>query len=370
MPLGELEMRLHICLVAICLVLSSGASEAQETLTDSEKAQVMANIRVFIEESYVYPDRGMMISAELESHFQDDKYDSIIDHADFSAALTEDLRVVSNDHHFVVSYNPDLIANWRAHRARQTEQASPSEEVSKPSIDWNRWYAVHDNFGFERVEILTGNVGYMKINLFQPIDWSRSTIDATMAFLANTEALIIDLSENGGGYSPTDAYLASYFFDGEAALWMTSYNRPDDETSETHTFAEVGSALYQNRPVYILVSENTFSLGERLAYGLQAFGKATVIGQSSAGAAHAIDVPELSDNFFIQLPTSRNIHPVTGTDWEGAGVVPDILVPNDQAVLAAHHAALDVLIETAPVERMRERYQTVKSELEPVDFEP
>ncbi|MEO1029325.1 MAG: S41 family peptidase, partial [Pseudomonadota bacterium] len=198
---------------------------------------------------------------------------------------------------------------------------------------------------------------------FHPIDWMQSRFDAVMAFVADTDALIIDLSENGGGYSPSDAYLASYFFNGEPGIWSSSYTRPTDQTESVNLFEDISGARYLDRPVYILVSKNTFSLAEQLAYGLKHFGKATIVGETSSGAAHAIDIGYLNENFFLQVPISYNIHPVTKTDWEGTGVIADIQTQPNQAKAKAHLAALELLSAAATNERIVKWYGDILAEL-------
>ncbi|WP_438422630.1 S41 family peptidase [Aquimarina macrocephali] len=189
-----------------------------------------------------------------------------------------------------------------------------------------------------------------------------------MRFVANTDALIIDLTENGGGYSPTDSYLGSYFFDEESVLWSSSYTRPTGETETEHTFKDVGGERYLNKPVFILVSERTFSLGEQFAYCMKHFNKAKIVGQTSAGAAHGIDYIEVNDNFMIQLPLTHNIHPVTKTDWEGTGVIPNINTnSNSQAIKTAHLNALNIQIESLKkqtiVGPILKRYNKIKAEI-------
>lgn len=364
------QLKLFLTLI---LLFPPGLAFTQSAPSAREKDEVIENIKAIIDAKYVFADQTESINGSLQDVSRAGRYDSITDHKAFAEALSEDLVGITNNKHFLVTYNPKLVANRRARRARanQEQEGSSEEEVQEndeEAIDWNRWYAVQENYGFEKVKILNGNIGYMKLNLFQPIDWVRPTIDASMGFVANTNALIIDLINNGGGYSPSDAYLASYFFDEEPTLWSSSYDRPTNETDSVYTFQDVGGEQrYLNKPVFILVGENTFSLGEKFAYGMKHFGKATIVGQTSAGAAHAIDFLELNDNYLIQIPVEYDIHPVTKTDWEGTGVVPDITTPEDQALRTAHLNALDRLIESTTHEGIKERYTKIKAAISNTD---
>ena len=343
-------------------------TDARPRLSADEKAAVFETIEAAIKSKYVFEDRTDAINASLKELYHSGKYVELAEHEAFATALTNDLVKITSDKHFAVVYNPDLIASRRARHDDAAEEQDSGETEAPPAddgaqIDWNRWYAVKDNFGFRRVEVLDGNIGYIKLNFFQPLDWVRTTIDSAMGFVANTNALIIDVTENQGGYRPTDAYFASYFFESRASEWISSFDRPSGETESTSMFEEVGGERYLNRPLYVLVSENTFSLAEQFAYGLKHFGRATIIGQKSAGAAHAIDIAELNENFFLQVPVTRSIHPVTRTDWEGVGVLPDIEAPASTVSIHAHITALDRLIASTTVDRMKEVYVEIRTNL-------
>ncbi|HYJ86762.1 MAG TPA: S41 family peptidase [Pyrinomonadaceae bacterium] len=68
------------------------------------------------------------------------------------------------------------------------------------------------NFGFEKVERLNGNIGYMELDGFVTSELGAETAIAAMQFLANTDALIIDLRYNGGGVPGTAQLIISYLF--------------------------------------------------------------------------------------------------------------------------------------------------------------
>lgn len=356
--------------LTLFLISITSLSYSQVTISNIEKDAVIEKIKELIDSNYVFIDKVKFINNALDGLNSTGKYHDIKDYKAFALVLTEDLVEITKDKHFKVQYNPGFIKSNREQRRRQAEtenSSKPQEEKKEERIDWNLWYAKKENYGFEKVEILGGNIGYIKLNFWQPIDWVKPTIDATMKFITNTDALIIDLTENQGGYSPTDSYLGSYFFDEEAVLWTSSYNRSTGVTDTKYTFKEIGGERYSNKQVYILVSENTFSLAEQFAYSMKHFGKAIIIGQTSAGAAHGIYFPEINDNFSIQLPTSRSIHPVTKTDWEGTGVIPNINVSISEALKTAHLKALNEQIESLKkqtvVGPILKRYDKIKAEI-------
>ncbi len=348
----------------ILLCLSTSYIYSQKQLSNEEKHAVIEKIKVLIDSNYVFIDKVEFIYNSLDSLKLTDTYIDAKEHKQFARVLTEGLVSITKDLHFVVQYNPEYIK--RNHERRRREVTPEKQE--KPKKDWDLWYAQKENFGFERVEILGGNIGYIKFNFWHDLERAKPTVDAAMKFVANTDALIIDLTENGGGYSPTDSYLASYFFDERPRLWMSSYERRTEETASVTTFQDLGGGRYLNRPIFILVGKNTFSLAEQFAYAMKHFNKATIVGQTSAGAAHAIDFIEVNDNFMIQLPISRSIHPATKIDWEGTGVIPNIETNSQsEAIKTAHLNALTIIIESLKkqtiVGPILKRYNKVKAAL-------
>lgn len=359
-------------ILSLLLVITAFITYSQKSISDNHKNSTIESIKQLIYTNYVFENRTKYFNNSLDSLYLSGKYDNIIDYNKFADVLTEDLVEITNDEHFKVQYNPKLVKSRREWLKREQLQDNDvndndTEEAEEEEIDWDFWYAQKDNFGFEKVEILDGNIGYIKLNFWQPLDWVKRTIDATMGFVANTDALIIDLRENQGGYSPTDSYLASYFFDEKPTLWMSSYERRTDETESTSTIQEIGGERYLNKSIFILIGENTFSLAEQFAYAMKHFDKAIIIGQSSAGAAHAIDFMEVNDNYLIQLPISRSIHPVTKIDWEGTGVIPNIITSNNEALKTAHLKALNEQIESLKkqtiVGPILKRYEKIKTKI-------
>ena len=114
------------------------------------------------------------------------------------------------------------------------------------------------------------------------------------------------------------------------------YIREGDVTVQRRTLPYVpGPRFGPARPVYILTSRRTFSAAEGFAYDLQALDRATIVGERTGGGAHPYENVRVGPHFVLGLPTARSLNPITGTNWQGTGVRPDIEVEADSALAVA-----------------------------------
>ncbi len=91
----------------------------------------------------------------------------------------------------------------------------------------------------------------------------------------------------------------------------------------------------------MLVSNRSASAAEHFALALKATGRATLIGEPTAGANHFGGGRPLNDNFAVWMPIGRTYDVKTGADWEGAGIAPDIPAePKHALILALEKAGL------------------------------
>ncbi len=204
------------------------------------------------------------------------------------------------------------------------------------------------------------NIGYLDVRAFYPPEFAGDVAIAAMNFLANTSVLIIDLRKNDGGEPAMVALICSYFFDAEPVHLNSFYWRTSDSTQQVWTLPYVPGKRYLGKPVYLLTSRDTVSGAEEFAYTLKNMKRATVIGEVTGGAAHPGEVYKIHPHFGAFIPTGRPISPITGTDWEGTGVIPDIEIPQDQALKAAQVLALKQLLETSGANEARDQRWFVK----------
>jgi hypothetical protein len=285
--------------------------------------------------NYVFPDRAEQAAAAVEASLAAGDYDGLDEDA-LAERLTSQLNEVCHDKHLRVGTMPP----------RPGGEAQPPGEPHPAGKPWDRRPR---NYGIYRVERLDGNVGYLDLRGVPGPEEAGPAIAAAMELVSGTCALIIDLRRNHGGSPHAVVLWCSYFFpDGNTHL-NDIFDATTGETRQFWSLAFVPGARYTGRPVYVLSSAETFSGGEDFCYTLQAQGRAEVIGETTGGGAHPTRRIPISATMSISVPHARSVNPVTGTNWQDTGVVPDIAVPAARAYDVAYRNALEhVLSITVP----------------------
>ncbi|MEO7453355.1 MAG: S41 family peptidase [Fimbriimonadales bacterium] len=330
-----MKSRYILTAIAAIACTLSVANPQGTTLTKAQKDEVIASLSKALLDDYVFPDVAKKMEAAFRDHQRKGEYDSIGDPVAFARTLTEHAQAVSKDKHLRVRHHENKVSLPTAMRP-PTQQEIEDEERSLKRI----------NGGFEKVERLQGNVGYVDFRFFGQHPICFKAVDSAFAFLQNTDAMIIDLRQNGGGSPEVVAYICSYLFGEEPVHLNDLYFRPQDETRQYWTMASLPGARYLDKPVYVLTSSNTFSGAEEFSYNLKNLKRATIVGETTGGGAHPGGSRRLSDHFTAFIPSGRAINPITKTNWEGTGVEPDIKVKADDALKTAHADAVGKLLAT------------------------
>ncbi len=217
------------------------------------------------------------------------------------------------------------------------------------------------NYGFKEVKILDGNVGYLDLRDFFPLRWSAEPAVAAMSFLANCDAVIVDLRYNGGGEDTTVTFLLSYFIDSRESTttFSTRYSRFTDSYYQASTWPYVpGKGLY-SKPLYVLISKSSFSGAEAFAFHLQTLRRATLIGERTRGGANPVEIQEIDGTYVVYIPSEKLVSSLARSDWEGVGVKPDIEADAAEALAVAHEEALRGLAAKAGEEGQRSHFRWV-----------
>ena len=283
-----------------------------------------------IHEHYVFPDVAQRVEEDMRRRLSAGEYEQLTTVELFCLFLTAHLQESSHDKHFFLIYHPKG-------QPTATSTNNSANEYESGSLQ---------NFGFQRVERLQGNIGYLDLRSFYPAEIAGETAVAAMNFLAHTNALIIDLRHNDGGEPSMIALLSSYLFENEPVHLNDFYRRFTESTQQFWTLPYVpGRRFGVHKPIYILISPQTASAAEEFAYNLKNMQRATLIGKTTAGGAHPTEAFWIHSHIEAFIPAWRAINPVSGTNWEGTGVVPDIDASPEDALKVAYTYALEALLE-------------------------
>jgi hypothetical protein len=346
-----------ICLLIFILLPPIGSAQVQPgseeaKVDDAWKAQVIDSVLETIDNNYVFIDVAAEMNKFIRKQQKNNAYQDIEDAFAFADKLTTDLREVCHDRHLTVRFTPSITeTDFRPDSLITDEERQQRLDAQLKELKFN-------NFGFQKLEILEGNVGYIDLRGFMPAEYGGATAVAAMNFLANTEAIIFDLRKNGGGHPSMIQLLSSYFFE-EPTHLNNFYYRPADSIQQFWTQAYVQGPRMADKDIYILTSSYTFSGAEEFTYNMKNLERATIIGETTGGGAHPIDgfgFPNL--RISMGVPIGRAVNPITGTNWEGTGIDPHIAVPETKALDVAYIEALKKIRDRLPADDpARGRYQ-------------
>ena len=281
------------------------------------RQSVVAALASSLRENYFDVRAAEVMATKIESRLAEGDYDAIDDAHSFAVRLEKDLHAISDDRHLLVTFC-----------------AGPAKPARPQHFD---------NHGFAHVELHDGNIGHVEILTLAGGPGARDAAAKAMARLSEAQALILDLRKNRGGAASMVDFLCSHLFETRTLLY-TLERRSGEKRTEAWTSPEgLGHRFSEDVPVFVLVSGETFSAAEGLAYVLQQHGRAKIVGETTKGGAHPNMVRALPADFMTSIPFMRVVHPVSGGDWEGVGVRPDVQCASNDALTTALRLARDSL---------------------------
>ncbi|MFZ1323162.1 MAG: S41 family peptidase [Ignavibacteria bacterium] len=342
-------VRIIILLTISALVQVTGISQTSLSndvvLSNEMKMNTVNKVSQMLNDNYIFQDKANEMGILIVSNFESGKYSDLNDPEKFAMQLTEDLQSVSKDKHIRVRFSPDQIIMMRQSEGKDENSVQTYLEELK-----------FENYGFKKVERISGNIGYIDFRQFGSGDQIKEKVATVMAFVENCDALIFDMRNNGGGDPTGIQVITSYLFGEEPVHLNDLYYRPKDTTEEFWTLKNIEGKRMPEVPVYVLTSSYTFSGAEEFSYNLQNLKRATIVGETTGGGAHPGGMNIIDDNFAIFIPTGRAINPITKTNWEGIGVKPDVEVNSINALTKAHILALEKISTDLTDEKMKKTY--------------
>ena len=281
---------------------------------------IIKNIQGLMLENYIFLDKAKETNLHLDSLMTTKYFDTYTDPKEFSIALTTEMQKITKDKHL-------NVAPPRPPRPPRNN----SDFISRHLTNTVRFRSG----GFAKIDLLEGNVGYVELRGFRREDISK--VDNVMNYFSTADAIIIDLRKNGGG-SNLGLYWSSYFLKNNTHLTGT-YERRTDTKKEQNTFSVKGNKRLE-MPIFILTSNRTFSAAEAFAYDLQSRKRAIIIGETTGGGAHPVDFIRLPKGYGLIVPYAESINPITKSNWEGVGVIPDVKTSKEESLTKAKELAI------------------------------
>jgi hypothetical protein len=344
-PVVPNARRAALATALLCFLLPHAPAYAQFAMPSPDqpdmrvdaalRAATVDTLAAALERGYVFPDVAKKTAAVLRTKLKKGGYNGLDSAEVFADSLTSDLRTLGKDRHLRVGYWHREIPEsaFIAHGSSPGERALVALQERRL------------NHGFERVERLTGNVGYLELRSFVSSPEAGAKAMAAMTLLSESDALIIDLRRNGGGDPNMIMLLLSWLFPADDRVHVNDfYLREGDRYEQFYTLTTVPGPRYIDKELYVLVSRRTGSAAEEFAYDVKNLKRGTLVGETTAGAANPGGPVRLNGHFAAFVPNGRAINPITKTNWEGVGVAPDVKTSADEALKTAHVAALTNLL--------------------------
>ena len=185
---------------------------------------------------------------------------------------------------------------------------------------------------------LAGGYRYLRFDRFGPdsLHWLSEQLKENR----RSPGVVLDLRENPGGYVVACQLAVGEFFDHRVATGQ--FIQRNGKVKSGHNLSLL-SARYPGK-VVILTSGATGSAAEIFTHVLQFQGRATVVGQRTAGAVIVSHTYKLPGGGTLQVPV-QDYRGLDGRRLEGYGVMPNISVA--RAGLADLRDGRDPDLETA-----------------------
>lgn len=306
-------------ILALAFPARAGATYAE---TIAERAAV------FVEQHYVFPAVARKAATYLRRQADGGAYRGK-DGAPLAEILTADLQARTGDKHLTVSYST------KPHK--KPDDAHRLTSAKKAAMDR---FAKSVNYGFGKIELLPGGIGYLRVDGFMPADVGGPTLAAAMRYFGRAKSLIVDLRHSEEGGDPSMVALICAYLTDNGSIHLTDIRFRNGHRRENWTPEQVATPRFIGKRVFVLTSHKTFSAGEELAYDLQALKRARVIGEPTGGGANPGHEHWIDSHFTIFVPDGQALSAITGKNWGSKGVIPDVAVPPAKALAWARRALM------------------------------
>jgi len=254
MKKNKLPAIIFLAFAFVCMGRPGTAQQPQpdKTIDAATRGAVIDSLLKEINDAYVFPETAKKMETDIRARVAAKEYDSITSGIALAQKLTEDLQSVSKDKHLRVRFSANPMPVRKDRR-----------EPTEAEIEQGRWMERRVNYGFEKVERLNGNIGYIDLRGFRDHEGGAETVAAAMTFLKNTESIIFDLRQNGGGSPFMIQLISSYLFGDKPVHLNDMYWRQSGKTDEFWTKPELAKVKFTNKDIYGSTHNPRLAVSER-----------------------------------------------------------------------------------------------------------
>ncbi len=308
------------------------------TIKGHNAAELVEQLSKHVVADYLYPERAEKIKVSLTKYKNRLKKNQIVEIAQFTDDVNTLLFDATGDHHLKFYYDPEKF-----------EVFQNKNQAIIDSLEREQFRKI--NFGVQKVENLTNNIGLLRLNKFQNFDDAKEVLQGAAMLLANSDAVIIDLRINRGGDGKTKEYLEAFF------LTEQQFFNRETEFFDTTEFRKIKKACLscqrlEKVPLYILTGNGTFSAAEGFCYDLQKLERAQIIGTKTKGGGHSGSSVALSKGFLVFIPIGGKKSPI-----EGVGIIPNQETREDLALLTAQKGIIDAFMANCTDSVLLQQYE-------------
>ncbi len=221
------------------------------------------------------------------------------------AGLMSGDRIVTIDGGSAVGFSTeDVQKNLRGKRGSKVDL-----KIRRPGFPRPLEYTIKRGriplFTVDAAYMVDGETGYIKVNRF-----ARTTYEEFMKAMLQLKArgmerLILDLRGNAGGYMDMAVKISDEFLEEGQPIVSARSRHPEFNQS----FRATRGGTFENRPVIVLVDENSASASEIVAGALQDHDRALIVGRRTFGKGLVQRQYDLSDGSVVRMTISRYYTP-------------------------------------------------------------